>query len=552
MAEVLTTRLKSDNLRLFYDDIQDNDYYVFVSSVAVGEGVRIDAVNSIESKNLFLEKVVFGKKVFNSDVKFMIKLHLWQKDNVYVQYDDKVDLEDKNFYVVVGPNNNDTGDYRVYKCLFNNFDSPSLNAPNYEEQTENQIYRTADKYVWKHMFAISESDFEAYNAIGYVPISGSFDINPVANTDPNSDANGSEISDIFVENPVENAGYPYIAGVIGASPTANELRLKSTGGQNISRINGFYVGMSVYVTDPNGPSALYEITEYEYLQGPDLGKVTVTPDPVAVGTAINWDWSIQPTVKIKGDGTGAEAKANVIDGNISSITVLDPGEGYHRVEAEIVDPKYNWDPGTTASTDVRAILRPVLSPLGGHGYDLIEELHCKHVLLYGYITETDNNQIGKTNTFSTIGIVKNPEFTYANGMVIPSANTPDIFDNRIAITTDDYAYVEQNDIIVQLDTNNEEVFSAKVHEVKASSNTIYLSEYMGPFVNQTDSDISLDRTKKFVNPTNQKLTINTPVANNIIESSYTQRTGYVYFMEDFIAFERSETSREEYKLVLEF
>ena len=552
MAEVLTTKLKSDNLRLFYNDIQNNDYYVFVSSVSSDINTRVDAVNSIESKNLFLEKVVFGKKVFNTDVKFMIKLHLWQKDQVYVQYDDVVNLEDQKFYIVVGPNNNDTGDYRVYKCLFNNFDSPSLNAPNYEEQTENQIYRTPDKYVWKHMFALSESDFEAYNAMGYIPISGNFDINPSANTDPNAAADGSQISDIFVENPVENAGYPYIAGSIGASPTANELRLRAGGGDNISRINGFYVGMSIYVTDPNGPSAIYEITDYEYIAGSDLGKVTVTPNPVDVGTAINWSWSIQPTVKITGDGTGAEAKSNVIDGNISSITVLNPGTGYHRIEAEIVDPKYNFDPEAAAATDVRATLRPVLSPLGGHGYDLIEEMHCKHVLLYGYVTETDNNQIGKTNTFSTIGVVKNPEFQYANGMVIPSSNTPGVFDNRIAITTNDYAYVEQNDIIVQLNADNEEIFSAKVHEVKASANTIYLSEYMGPHVNQTDSDISLDRTKKFVNPTNQKLAINTPVANNIVESLYTQRTGYVYFMEDFIAFERSETSREEYKLVLEF
>lgn len=547
MAEVLTTRLKTDNLRVFYNDIQDNDYYVFVSSVATEPGQRVDAVNSIGSKNLFLEKVLFGKKVFNSDIKFMIKLHLWQKDEVYVQYDDQVDLEDKKFYVVVGPNNNDTGDYRVYKCLFNNFDSPSLNAPNFEAQTENQIYRTPDKYVWKHMFAISESDFEAYNAQGYVPITGDFDIDPEANTQ--STATGSEISDIFVENPVENAGYPYIDGVIGASPTANELRLRATGGNNISRINGFYVGMSVYVTDPNGPSTLYEITDYEYLSGPDLGKVTVTPDPVAVGTNINWDWSIQPTVKISGDGTGGQAKANVIDGNISSITVLDSGEGYHRIEAEIVDPKYNWDPGTTNSTDVRATLRPVLSPLGGHGYDLIEEMHCKHVLLYAYVTETDNNQIGKTNTFSTIGIVKNPEFTVAQAN---TANTPDIFDNRIEIGTDDFGYVEQNKIVIQLDGNNENTFEAKVHEVKASANTIYLSEYMGPYQNVANNDISLDTSKKLVNETNQRLTINTPVEDNVKESYYIQRTGYVYFMEDFVAFERTETSREEYKLVLEF
>jgi len=42
------------------------------------------------------------------------------------------------------------------------------------------------------------------------------------------------------------------------------------------------------------------------------------------------------------------------------------------------------------------------------------------------------------------------------------------------------------------------------------------------------------------------------VANNVIESPYTQRSGLVYFMEDFAPLERTQNSREEYKLLLEF
>jgi len=179
-------------------------------------------------------------------------------------------------------------------------------------------------------------------------------------------------------------------------------------------------------------------------------------------------------------------------------------------------------------------------------------MHCRHILLYAYVTETDNNQIGQTNTFSYIGVVKNPEFRDANNDVLPANSTPEIFDNRIAVTTDGYTLVNQNDIITQTDLNNEVVFTAKVHEVDADSNTIFLSEYMGPYVNTVNNDISLDYTKKFVIPTGQKIAINTPEANNVVESSYTQRSGLVYFMEDFIALERTPASREEYKLVLEF
>ena len=75
---------------------------------------------------------------------------------------------------------------------------------------------------------------------------------------------------------------------------------------------------------------------------------------------------------------------------------------------------------------------------------------------------------------------------------------------------------------------------------------------MGPFANKANNDISLDTTLAIVNSTGQRMLINTPTANNIIESDYVQRTGQVYFMEDFVPIARTFMSREEYKLVLEF
>jgi hypothetical protein len=75
---------------------------------------------------------------------------------------------------------------------------------------------------------------------------------------------------------------------------------------------------------------------------------------------------------------------------------------------------------------------------------------------------------------------------------------------------------------------------------------------MGPHINQANNDISLDPSLNLINSTGQKISINSPVANNVIESRYTQRSGEVYFMEDFFPIDRQTTSREEYKLVLEF
>ena len=547
MTEVLTSKLKSDTTRMFYSDIQSNDFYVFVSSVTQGTN-RISASNSQGSKTQFLENTVFGKKVLGTDTKFMIKYHPWQKDQTYIQYDDQIDMTDKKFYAVVGPTNNDTGDYRVFKCLFNNNDSTSTAPPNWNPYTEGQVYRTADKYVWKFMYAITPAEFEAYNAVGFIPLAADVIIDPDPNADANNVVYGSEISDIFVENPVDNAGYPSVSGFLMAAPgNDGTLTVRATG---INQITNYYVGMSIYITSPNGgPSNLYVISSYEFQVGVQYGKIKVIGNPLGDGVLNGSTFTVVPTCVVQGDGTGASALPNVIEGNISSLLILNSGSGYTNVTASIIDPLFDFDPEDPISIDVRAALRPVLSPKGGHGWNMIDEMHCRHILLYGYITEANNNDIGATNTYSHLGIVKNPEFLSASAN---SANTPTVFDNRIAVTTNQFSFATVDTVLTQTDVNNTTTFTGKVHEVDETSNTVYIASYMGPYPNAANNDNSFDYTNNLINPQGQRITINSPKADNTVESDYVQRSGTVYFMEDFVPLARTSTSREEYKLVLEF
>lgn len=549
MAAILTTKLKNDSARLFYQDILDNEFYFMISSIATETLTRAPAVNSQFSKNNFKENAVFGKKVFSSDIKFMIKYYPWQSDSVYTQYDDKEDLLDKNFYAVVGPTNNDSGDYRIYKCLSNNNGAKSITPPNFNPTTIEQIYRTPDGYVWKYMYFLSEQEFEAYNASGYIPLSGNFAINPDLEADANNIITGSEVSDIFVNNFIDNSGYPYVESGIIAGPPGNDstILLRS---QFLNEIQNYYSGMTIYINTPQNIAYTYVIDSYTWNVATDRGTAKVIGDPRADGVIINSTFKILPTIKITGDGEGAAAIPRILNGTITNIEVLNTGKNYNNISASVVDPAFDFNPADPNTIDVRATLRPILSPIGYHNFDLIDELQCRHILLYAYITESDNNKIGKTNTYSQVGIVKNLVFSADE----ETANTasPDVFDNRIAITTDEYTKAVVNTTLTQRDVDNNIVFSGLVHEVKPSANTIYLSNYMGPYINQSDNDTSLDFTKDLINETGQRIKINTPVANNVIESRYTQRSGTVYFMEDFFPLERAETSREEYKLVLEF
>jgi hypothetical protein len=557
MAEVLTTKLKNDTIRIVYDDILNNEYYFAVSSITIDELSRVNAVNSLNSKTQFKENIVFGKKVYPEDIKFMIKYYPWQSDAVYDQYDDESNLEDKKFYAVVGPNNNDSGDYRVYKCLDNNNGAASISPPNYNAETKGQIYAETDGYVWKFMYYLTEQEFEAYNAVGYIPLEKVFDINPVAERfDPVANTNveitGSQISDVIVENAFDNFGYPSVEnGIIINTPNNDGTFLIRNA--NLSETSNFYSGMTIYITNKaNEVSKSYIIDTYRWDENPasDIAKVRVIGDPLGDGIVGSSSFRIVPTIKLEGDGHGGEVVAIVTEGRVTGVEVLQAGNDYNNVTATVVDPQINFDPSNRNTIDVRAVLRPVLSPFGGHNFNLIDEMHCRNILMYAYITESDNNQIGQSNSYSAVGLIKNPEFAADPD----NANTasPLVFDNRIQIITNDYGKVEVNTLVKQTDINNNKTFEGRVHAVQASSNSIFITSYSGPYTNQSNNDISFDYTKPLINETGQTLQINTPVANNVIESRYTQRSGTVYFMEDFVPLERSVTSREEYKLVLEF
>lgn len=570
MAETLTTILKTDTVRLFYDDLQNNNYYVFVSAVSSADN-RINVVNSIRSKNLFLDKVIFGKKILNSDCKFMIKYYPWQAGQTFVQYDDAGGIENERFYCVVGPSINDTGDYRVYKCLFNNDGGKVATAPNFNATTTDQIYRTADGYVWKYMYKLTQAEFEAYNAVGYIPIVDDFEIAPFdhdvtptdANTYPLPSKTGSDIDQIFVENKDSNSGYPRVIGTIVERPT-NEgtLQVQADLATPLNEIRNYYSGMSVIVTGSDGTTNVYECTLYQYgtqLDGDAFPSGTNAEaeiqlasgdDPLSDGVQKGARVEIVPRIIIEGDGTGAVAKPIIEDGRVTSILVLEKGSGYHTVQASVKDPALDFDPDNKLSTDARATIRPILSPKGGHNVDRLEELACRHILLYGYITEGDNNKIGSTNNYSHLGIVKEPEWETAN--TDSSSYAPDVFDNRIKVVTDDYGSVVVNEVLTQIDDDNQTCFAAKVHEIDASANTIYLYDYNRIHAPVENNDIAFDTTADFQNESGVTITINSPVANNVTESPLTQRSGLVYFMEDFSPLERTQQSREEYKLLLEF
>ena len=659
MPEILTNNFNQDINKLFIADAKANDdYYMFVSSIG-----GIEPVDSATSQNEFLEKTLFAKKIQNDDINFMIKYYPWQRGVVYSEYDDNIDLDGLKFYAVVGPNDNDTDDYRIYKCLNNNEGVGSESPPTYDAANVNQIYETADGYVWKYMYRLTTLQFEGYNALGYIPI------DPAATIEP-AEVYGGGISEIQVTNAIVNNGYEEKNGLIkrslgrvGSPFTHGDVGLEiDPREQDWNETDNYYAGQYLYATNPSSSvTNLFVIKSYELQTGSGIAKVVVggeladprrgvienatAAEPVAItstdhnlvnGQPITFrnvqgmielnlnelssdtvaattfyvsvidadtfslksdallvtdldgssftaytsggewealtDWEVStsvvnanikifPRVVIQGDGVGAVAVPEIDSGAINKVILLNKGSGYNNAIASVVDPIIDFNPGGTESADVRALIDPIIEPRGGHGYNLLDEFRCKHFSMYAYITAEDNTKIGDKNTYGCIGIVRTPQFKSMEGVDTwrsGQANTapePDIFDNRIAIVTDDYARLNANSTITQVNVNNDIIFSAQVHEIDETSNTVYLAEYVGPNRNNAlvgNGDTSFNPNLAITSNTGQRITINNPIADNVIYSDYKQRTGEVYFMEDFFPLARNDLSREEFKFVLEF
>ena len=114
-------------------------------------------------------------------------------------------------------------------------------------------------------------------------------------------------------------------------------------------------------------------------------------------------------VDIKGDGSGGQVSIVVTDNQVSSVEVSNSGKDYTRGVINFTDGG-----GSGASFDV------IIPPKGGHGADIYRELGSYRVMVYSkYDASSD---FISQNNFSRIGIVRNPT-EYGSSTAILNTNT---------------------------------------------------------------------------------------------------------------------------------
>lgn len=247
-----------------------------------------------------------------------------------------------------------------------------------------------------------------------------------------------------------------------------------------------------------------------------------------------------PTVTIEGTGTGAVATATIVGGSVTQInintssSILIHGTGYTNARVVI---------GAPPSGGTQAIARAVLSPKGGHGTNIENELFAYNVeiavdLEYDesgtFITENDYRQIAMIRNLVEWG--EEPEVfaqgTSYNALAAMTLNS---------VSGGDFT---SDDVIRQTSGSNT---TARAYVAQSDSESPYTIWY---HQNYKTGWTSFEIGESITNGNGSGSV--TGVIATKVDPAIDPQSGEILFIENRAKIVRSSTSREELRVIIEF
>lgn len=363
-----------------------------------------------------INNLITLKRINDSNMRICVNRYNWTSGTIYSQYDDSTEMDayTNPFYVI-------TDDLRLYKCLDNNNNSPSVSKPSNIGTLP--FRNSSDGYVWKFMGSVLSSDAELFMTNDFFPVNvvKSASDNPEQWAVQNAALQNS-ISTFKIAATNKNATFkniPYVV-IIGDGQNAQAHAVKTNNvltqvfvtnpGSGYTKQNtyaiimdGNQVGSGASV-DLNIDSITGAITGFNNLvggSGYSNGAVAVI-----VGTAMDGK-TIEP----------AYIDVVVSNGVVVNLTITDAGKNYASAKCYIV-------PGPAG-----AIALPIMAPTNGHGYNIVKELGASNVILsVKFTNDVEDSQyllIGDDSEFHQVSLITDiidkhtNEYASANMMLGP-------------------------------------------------------------------------------------------------------------------------------------
>lgn len=403
MSYVITPEFHKTITESILKDIRSNIskyYYYLGKTIAFNQANTIEEpINTPKYEIKTRNEMILFKRINTNDAAFIAVRNDWTSGVIYDYYDDSYSLnnpafsgatsiENAKFFVV-------TANYNVYKCLDNNNNSASTIEPT---GTDYDSFYTADGYKWKFMLSIPLILRNKFLTNSFFPITTALSTRYY---------NNGGIDNIIIQNGGQGYSNDTIIHVISDSGTGAILNPIIENGVivDVEIVNPGegYINVNFLIDDLFGSGENAAITcsldkgDIESSQANvELNVINGSIEYIKVVNKGN-NYS-SPTVLITGDGNGCTANV-ILDSNkqIQSIQITNKGIGYTTAEVTILD-----------STGTDGSVRAIISPLGGHGKNAVNELYATRLMFYCNIREDMINGFSINNDYRQFGIIRSP------------------------------------------------------------------------------------------------------------------------------------------------
>ena len=397
--QLITNYFRLHNANQFIESVSEvanSVYYVFAGHHTPYDGGDAVIPSLVFSNDNTLyspyEEMVFGKRVYPTDVVNLAPRYDWVSNTYYTAYRSTEDLSSKPFYVGVL----NSSYYDVFKCLDNFSNGISTISPDVTQTSpDDAFYSTSDGYVWKYMYSVDITTFNQFATDQYIPV--------IANTQVSGNATPGAIDTIEITYRGSNYNTSLSNTFISTDLRVGGDTTKYNIANNAFAANNFYTGSFMYLVSGTGYGQGRKISGYTVV---GTTKTVSLESPFTVPPDVSTLYQITPNVLITGDGTGCQARA-IVDtsssNTISSIEIIDNGQDYTFASAVVV--------GNTSGTSNTAVLTVIKGPKGGHGSNPQYELGATAVGISVSFSKDETGTLPVTNDFRSIGLIKDPLFS---------------------------------------------------------------------------------------------------------------------------------------------
>ena len=238
-------------------------------------------------------------------------------------------------------------------------------------------------------------------------------------------------------------------------------------------------------------------------------------------------FNITTSIQIDGDGTGAQARAIVANNKVEKILMTNFGSNYTYATANVIT-----NIGYTGNS---AVLFPEISPVGGHGHDLISELGCRTLMVTAEFNGTETGTLPADIDYRQLGLLTNPEILVGSSTEFANSS---IYKATHDVTVSQGSGVyQQDEIVYQGDANNPS-YSGRVLNFDATNNVLYLINTHGTITLYQGLFGTISNTSRLILQETVEQIL--PFSGNII------------YMENRTKVQRTPSGLEQFRLTLKY